>query len=54
MSDTVIVYRTTDPGVVVAEPAVVVMVSPGTSTVVAAVQAGLALPDGQVLPGVAD
>ena len=34
--------------------AVLAMVRPGTSTVVTAVQAGLALPDGQVLPGVAD
>src|SRR5580692_5008501 len=49
------VYLTTDPGVVVAESAVVVMVRPGTSTVTTAVQAAGAGPDaGQVLPGVVE
>ena len=52
---TAIVYPTTDPGVVVAELAVVVMVRPGTSTVTIAVQAAGAGPDaGQVLPGVVE
>src|ERR1700733_15046712 len=46
------VYPTTEPGVVVADPAVVVMVRPGTSTVTTAVQAGAGPDAGQVLPGV--
>ena len=55
MSVTVIVYPTTEPGVVVLELAVVVIVRPGTSTVTAAVQAPGAGPDaGQVLPGVVE
>ena len=52
---TVVVYCTTDPGVVVAEPAATVMVRPGTSTVTTAVQAAGAVPEaGQVLPGVVE
>src|ERR1700733_6788524 len=48
------VAPTTDPGSGVLVLAVLAMARPGMSTVVTAVQAGLALPDGQVLPGVAD
>ena len=55
MSATVIVYCTTDPGVVVATSAALVMVRPGISTVTLAVQAAGAVPEaGQVLPGVAE
>ena len=51
MSATVIVKLTAEPGVAAATAAVLVMVRAGIRSVTVAVQAGLVLPAGQVLPG---